>query len=77
MIGQQYADDVGWITNHDDIVLQLRKEVPLSLKEKNLQTNERKIEQYEIERKGSDSWTKCKYRGSLLDTEHAISRESY
>ena len=54
MIDQQYADDVGWITNHDDIVLQLRKEVPLILKENNLQTNEGKIEQYKVERKGSD-----------------------
>ena len=38
MIDQQYADDVSWITDHDETVLQLKKEVPSILKEKNLQT---------------------------------------
>ena len=74
MIDQQYADDVSWITDHDETVLQLRKEVPSILKEKNLQTNVGKTEQHEIERNGSDSWKKCKYLGSLLDTEQDISR---
>ena len=74
MIDQKYSDDVSWITNHDDTVLQLRKEVPSILKEKNLQTNVGKTEQHEVKRNGSNSWKKCKYLGSLLDTEHDISR---
>ena len=37
MIDQQYADDVSWVTDQDETVLQLRKEVPSILKEKNLQ----------------------------------------
>ena len=55
MIDQKYSDDVSWITNHDDTVLQLRKEVPSILKEKNLQTNAGKTEQHEVERNGSNS----------------------
>ena len=39
-----------------------------------MQTNVGKTEQHEIERNGSDSWKKCKYLGSLLDTELDISR---
>ena len=74
MIDQQYADDVSWITDHDETVLQLRKEVPSILKEKSLQTNVGKTEQHEIERNGSVSWKNCKYLGSHLDTEQDHSR---
>ena len=44
------------------------------MKEKNLQTNAGKTEQHEVERNGSNSRKKCKYQGSLLDTEHDIAR---
>ena len=31
---------------------------------------ERYPEKYEVKRNGSEEWKKCKYVGSLLDTEH-------
>ena len=40
-----------------------------------LQINESKTERYHIQRGGEDAWKKCKYLGSLLDTEEDIKRE--
>ena len=36
--------------------------------------NESKTEEYEIIRQGNDKWKKCKFLGSLLDTEKDINR---
>ena len=74
MIDQQYADDVSWITNNTVIKENLKKEVPTILKDKNLKVNEGKTEEYQIGKGESDDWKKCKYLGSLLDTEKDIKR---
>ena len=50
----------------------LEKEVPPTLKEKNLRVNETKSEEYAIKRGGDENWKNCKYFGSLLDTDKDI-----
>ena len=74
MIDQQYADDISWITNKEERKNEIRKQVPPILKEKNLQVNDSKTEEYEIKRGGDENWKKCKYLGTLLDTESDINR---
>ena len=54
----------------------LKAVVPSLLKGKNLQLNESKMEEYEIKRGGEEKWKKCKYLGSLLDTEEDIQRRT-
>eukprot|EP00794_Sanderia_malayensis_P008267 gene8266-biopygen6685 len=74
IIDQQYADDTGWITSDTERSREIRREVPPKLKEKNLMVNDTKTEEHEVERNGSIEWMKCKYLGSLLDTENDIKR---
>ena len=38
----------------------------------NLNINKSKTEEYTISRKGEENWKKCKYLGSLLDTDEDI-----
>jgi hypothetical protein len=52
----------------------VKKDVPSKLKKRNLQINEAKTEEYTIKRGGDEKWKKCKYVGSLLDTEEDIKR---
>ena len=40
-----------------------------------LHVNESKTERYNILRSREDAWKKCKYLGSLLDTEEDIKRQ--
>ena len=40
----------------------------------NLHVNETKTEEHRIKRGGNDNWKKCKYLGTLLDTNSDISR---
>ena len=44
------------------------------MKEENLIINETKTEEYSITRGGNEDWKKCKYLGSMLDTENDINR---
>ena len=44
------------------------------LEDKNLIVNNTKTEEYEVVRGGDDKWKKCKYLGSLLETENDINR---
>ncbi len=74
IINQQYADDISWITNMETVKENLKKEVPSILKEKNLQVNETKSEEYVIKRGEDESWKNCKYLGSLLETDKDINR---
>ena len=55
---------------------ELKAVVPRILKNKNLQINDRKMEEYEIKRGGDEAWKKCKYLGGLLDTEEHIKRRN-
>lgn len=73
-IDQQYADDIGWITNSQYKTTQVKQNIPKKLEERNLQVNQSKTEEYIIKRNGDEKWKKCKYLGSLLDTENDIKR---
>ena len=74
MIDLQYADDISWITNISEPVTEIEEEAPSKLEEKNLQVNNTKTEKHDIERNGQTEWMKCKFLGSLLDTEYDIKR---
>jgi sorting nexin-29 len=73
-IQQQYADDISWITTNKGLIEHVKKEIPEKLRSKNLMVNKDKTEEYEIKKEGSDEWKKCKYLGTLLDTEKDIQR---
>ena len=73
-IDQQYADDIGWATTNIGKCTEVKKTIPARLKERNLYVNNEKTEEYIIKRHGQEKWKKCKYLGSLLDTEHDIKR---
>ena len=64
IITQKYADDISWLTNMKTVKESLKKEVPSILKEKNLQVNEIKSEEYVIKRGEDESLKNCKYLGS-------------
>ena len=74
IINQQYADDISWITNVEILKEDLKKIVPSTLKEQNLQINETKPEEFVIKRGGEETWKDCKYLGSFLDTDKDINR---
>ena len=50
---------------------------PAQLNKKNQQVNKTKMEEYIINRKGQTDWKRCKYLGSLLDTEEDRKRNSF
>ena len=72
----QYADDIGWASNAKHIIDNVEKETPDKIKERNLNVNRGKTEKYAINREVTDNgpWKKCKYLGSLLDTNEDIKR---
>ena len=75
VIELQYADDISWITSNSPHLLhQIKAEIPPKLQARNLTINPTKTEEYEIKRGGDESWKKCKYLGSMIDTEADISR---
>ena len=75
LIDQLYADDIGWVgINSKFKIGKIKKEIPEKLSERNLNVNKEKTEEYNIRRNESASWKKCKYLGSLLDTEEDIKR---
>ena len=74
LINQQYADDIGWITNAKHKTNQIKRTVPEKLKSRNLQVNQNKTEEHSIKRNGGEQWKKCKYLGTLLDTDEDIKR---
>jgi hypothetical protein len=73
-INQQYADDIGWATTNTGKCVEIKRTIPEKLKSRNLFVNNDKTEEYSIKREGEEGWKKCKYLGSLLDTEHDITR---
>ena len=46
----------------------VREEIPEKLKDRNLSINQEKTEEYMIEKDGDQHWRKCKYLGTMLDT---------
>ena len=74
-IGLQYADDITWASNNAHPLREIERTAPEVLKERNLKVNNAKTEKHHISRNGiNTSWKKCKYLGSLLDTEEDITR---
>ena len=72
-INQQYADDISYITNQDDISEKIKSTIPEKLARRNLKVNTSKTEEFTINR-SNDSWKRCRYLGSLLDTSEDIKR---
>ncbi len=56
------------------MIERVKKEVPDNLKKNNLFVNEGIMEEYQITRGGDESWKKCEYLGSHLETEEDIKR---
>ena len=74
LIDLQYADDICWVGgNCDDGVEFYKENIPERLKERNLVINPSKTEEYRINLANND-WKKCRYLGSLLDSEEDIKR---
>lgn len=71
---QQYADDIGYATTSKETRDKIMNEIPPKLKERNLNVNNTKTEEYEVYREGNTDWHKCKYLGSLLDSGKDITR---
>ncbi len=67
LINQQYADDIGWITNLIETSRLLRREVPPKFKLKNLLVNDTKTEEHEVEKNGDTTWMLWQHVGSILD----------
>ncbi len=75
LIDQQYADDTGWVgVNCKHKIEEVKKVVPEKLKRSNLMVNAGKTEEYSISSDGDPAWKKCKYLGSLLDSQEDIKR---
>ena len=73
-INLQYADDISWISNADHKIEDVKKRIRNQLESFNLHVNETKTEEHRIKHGGNDNWKKCKYLGTLLDTNSDISR---
>ena len=73
-INPQYADDITWASTAKCRIDHIKETIPGKLEERNLQINESKTEEYNIEQKGNEAWKECKILGSLLDTEKDINR---
>ena len=70
----QYADDIGNVTTdkqHKDTV---KQELPLKVKQRNLNINTEKTEEFCVGTDGNDEWKTIKYLGSILDTEKDVKR---
>ena len=76
IIDQQYADDIGFISNNKNIIAMNKamKNIAPILEERSLTINEKKTIQHTINRTHKNDWKKCKYLGTLLDTETDIER---
>ena len=72
-INQQYADDIGYATTSRTEKEKIKNTIPPKLKKRNLGVNLEKTEEYTLNRK-EEKWKKCKYLGSILDTENDIKR---
>ena len=68
------ANNIGWATTSRGKCTEVKKTIPARLKERNLYVNNVKTEEYIIKRDRQEKCKKCKYLGSLLDTEHDIER---
>ena len=54
----------------------IRKKIPGLLEKRNLLINNEETEEYQIQKEGDMEWKKCKYLGTLLDTENDTRRRT-
>ena len=73
-INQQYADDISYVTDAIFVHNNNKKNVPTTIKKRNLNDNSEKTEEYHVKRNGEEHWKKCKFVGSMLDTTNDINR---
>ena len=74
IIDQQYADDISWVTTSESKIQEIEKKIPIKPEARNLIVNHTKTEKYCITRKGPEEWKKCKYLGTIFETEKDIHR---
>ena len=74
IIDQRYADDIGFISNNKNIIDNAMKHIAPISEERNLTMDDEKTIQHTINRTHKNDWEKCKYLGTLLDTETNIER---
>ena len=67
----QYADDISELNTDTRKIEHLKKNLPTTLKERDLTVNLTKTEEYTFTSK-NDKWKKCKHLGSFIDTEKDI-----
>ena len=74
-INQEYADDMSEITSNPNKIIYQKETLPAKLKNRNLVINADKTEEYKISGKNCDDlWKKCKFLGTMLDTQCDIKR---
>ena len=73
-IDPQYADDISFIRSDESKTNQIERMIPQMLQDEGLYINKSKTERFKISRNSDTNWKKCKYLGSLLDTEEDIKR---
>ena len=52
----------------------IKKKIPTTLETRNLLVNREKTEEYSVKKDGSSDWKRCKYLGTMIDTEEDIKR---
>jgi Reverse transcriptase (RNA-dependent DNA polymerase) len=72
-IDQQFADDIGWISNSNNVITTSETIAVSKLSNRNLIINKSKTERFHVSKSGSEDWRKCKYLGSFLDTKTDVS----
>ena len=74
-IDEQYADDIGWVTNGPkQNIEELKASIPPKLKERGLLVNREKDEEFSITYKGNEEWKNVLLLGSLIDTKQDFKR---
>jgi len=73
-IAPKYADDITWVSTSNEYVEEIKSKIPKKLKNRNLNINEGKTEEFKIGRLESNEWKDCKLLGSKIDTQKDIER---
>ena len=73
MISMEYADDITEITSNHAHVEEIKSNLPIKLKSRNLIMNTEKTEECTVNRNSND-WKKCKMLDTILETGNDIKR---
>ena len=74
-IDSQYADDLTWINTVKEELNRIKEWITTQLKARNLTINDTKTEEFTIDRDvNNNEWKKCKFLGTLIDSESDIHR---